>query len=149
MEENQDQESQPNNQLLSDTAERLAELKRSIEKAEAAVKVLKGQFTTQSMVMLELLEAHNIDSVKMHGFTFYTQISESVKTPKTLEQKRELFDYLRDKGLFEEMVGVNSQTLNSFYKAMSAQAAELGDLDFRMPGVEEPTPFTELRLRKI
>jgi len=137
------------NAQLTALAEEIAVQKRAIEKAEAALKAVKTSFESDKKQMLSLLEALKIDSVKMFGFTFYTQIMESVKTPKTLEEKRELFEYLKSLGIYEETVSVNSQTLNSLFKTMSQKAAEEGILDFKMPGVEEPTPVPELRLRKI
>jgi hypothetical protein len=137
------------NKELSELAEKIAKQKLEIEKAENAIKIIKTSFESNKAQMLNLLSTLNIDSVKMFGFTFYTQIMESVKTPKTLEAKRELFEYLKELGIYEETVSVNSQTLNSLFKTMSQKAAEEGILDFKMPGVEEPTPVPELRLRKI
>ena len=101
------------------------------------------------MEVLNILEALEIDSVKAHGFNFYKEESMSVKTPKTLEEKEEFFNYLRSQGVFNELVSVNSRTLNSFYKSMAEKAAEDGVLDFKMPGIEEPVPYTKLKMRRM
>jgi len=89
-----------------------------------------------------------MDSVKAHGFLFYKQTSTSVTTPKTSEEKQALFEFLQSKGIFLEIASVNSQTLNSFYKSLAAEAEEQGNYDFKMPGVGEPTTYTSLKLRR-
>jgi hypothetical protein len=102
-----------------------------------------------SLELINILEAMGIDSIKINGFNFFVTESSSVKTPKTLEAKRELFKFLESIGLFEEMVSVNSQTLNSFYRSMAEKAAGEGNLDFKLPGVDEPIPYKTLKLRRI
>jgi hypothetical protein len=84
----------------------------------------------------------------MHGYLFFKEEKSSVVTPKTIEEKQALFDYLQEKGLFLEMASVNSQTLNALYKYLAAQAAEEGILEFKLPGVPEPTTYTNLKLRR-
>lgn len=61
----------------------------------------------------------------------------SVKLPATPEDKQKFFDYLREKGLFENMITVHSATLNSYYKAEFNSAMEKGE-DFDIPGIGEP-----------
>lgn len=113
----------------------------SLANVEARLKTVQGE-------IMRTLEAMEIDSLKMNGFTFYVEEKESVKTPKTLEEKALFFEYLRQLGLFDEMVGVNSQTLNSFYRAKSEEALGQGVLEFRMPGIEPPTSYKQLKMRK-
>lgn len=64
----------------------------------------------------------------------------SVKLPANPEDKKAFFTYLKDRGLFEDMVGVHSATLNSFYKAEFEAAKDRGEgLDFALPGINTPT----------
>jgi len=39
-------------------------------------------------------------------------------------------------------------TLNSLYRSLAEDAAKVGILDYRMPGVPEPITYTNLKLRK-
>lgn len=133
---------------LARATAKAAELKQEIEVRKRELETMQASFTEVSMEIVKMLETLEIDSIKQHGFTFFIEEKESVKTPKTLEDKKEFFQYLRELGLFEEMVTVNSMTLNSFYKSMSQEAAEKGVLDFRMPGIEEPTAYKTLKLRR-
>lgn len=125
-----------------------AELKRSIAELEEEVKRKKEVFSALSEKIVATLEASEVDSMRAHGFLFYIERRSSVTTPKTLEEKRELFDYLRQQNIFDEMVSVNSQTLNSLYKQLEAEALERGELEFKLPGVAEPTTYTTLKMKR-
>ena len=137
------------NNTLKERGQKVAELKGEIDLMKAQLGLRQSEYETLCFDVVKLLEAAEIDSVKMFGFTFYVEERESVTTPKTLEDKKELFEYLKEQGLFEELVGVNSQTLNSFYKTQAKAALEEGILDFKLPGVPPPTVSKNLRLRKI
>lgn len=73
----------------------------------------------------------------------------SVTLPKTPEEKQAFFEYLKSKNLFDNMISVNSQTLNSWYKQEYEVAAEEKRLsDFKIPGIKEPTVFETIRVTK-
>ncbi len=80
--------------------------------------------------------------------TVYVSEYYNVSTPKTAEQKKLLFDYLREKGILWEMVNVNSATLNSFHNAEIEAAKLKGDIDFKLPGVGEPVLSKRVGVRK-
>lgn len=151
MEEN---ESQTNNttelsQLrLSELTKLASELKEKIDEAEGALKAAKEELTGYTQQILRTLDLMDIDSYKAHGFNFYKEHNTSVTVPKTIEEKQALFDFLQSKGIFLEMVSINSKTLNKLYKDFAEEAAKEGILDFRMPGIGEPTLYTNLKLRR-
>ena len=62
----------------------------------------------------------------------------TVALPKTPQAKYEFFEYLKGRGLFEDMVSVHSKTLNSFYKQEQEIANQEQKLDFKIPGLDEP-----------
>jgi len=101
----------------------------------------------EATMMMKLEEAGK-HSYKSEVGTVSITSRESVRVPKDLEAKRELFAYLQKKGIFEELVSVNSQTLNSFYKAEKALAEEAGEAFFQLPGVGEPTVDQIISFRK-
>ena len=77
----------------------------------------------------------------------------SVRTPKTVDEKQSFAKYLEEKGgkvLFWSTFGVNSQTLNAFYKAefkdYEDREGEKGQ--FHIPGVGDPTSTRSLVLTK-
>jgi len=71
----------------------------------------------------------------------------SVRTPKTVADKKLLGKYLEKKGIFWDMFGVNSQTLNSFYKQERDYAKEQGQDSFQLPGVDDPIASLSLSFR--
>ena len=72
----------------------------------------------------------------------------SWKTPKSDEDKEAFYGYLKEKGLFDTMISVNSQTLNSFAKKELDVAKEAGDIDFAIPGMGEPSLTEMIALRR-
>ncbi len=65
---------------------------------------------------------------------FSYKAESSWKVPKTNEERELFFTYLKEKGLFDQMISVNSASLNSWAK-QEEQAFE--GLDFQIPGLEK------------
>jgi hypothetical protein len=84
--------------------------------------------------------------------TVYFVTKMVVPTPKTIEQKKKLFAYLREKHgevYFYDKVSVNHQTLQGVYNSDYAEATEQGKGDmFQIPGLDLPTPQISLNFRK-
>lgn len=72
----------------------------------------------------------------------------SVKVPQDPEAKEAFFKYLKEKGIFEDLVSVHSRTLQTFYKGEMEAALEDGDIDYAMPGIGEPTYTETLTMRR-
>lgn len=127
---------------------RIADQRAVVEKASAAKKVedkILEELELQLMEKLKQLDRKNFQS-KLGTFSISHRVS--VKVPSTPEEKAAFFDYLRQKGVFEQMVGVHSQTLNSFYKAEFEAAKDRGEgLDFSIPGLQPPTVMETLSFR--
>lgn len=70
----------------------------------------------------------------------------AVRNPKTPEAKKAFYDYLKARGLFEDLATINHQTLNAFYKTEREQAE--GDPSFNLPGLEAPTLHQSVVLKK-
>lgn len=134
-------------QLKEETAI-AAMLKREIAEDETALDLKKARFLTRCETILKTLGLLDIESIHAHGFLFFKETKQSVQTPKTPEDKEKLFEFLKSKDLFISMVSINSQTLNSLYKTLESEATAAGILEFELPGVPRPTPYTTLKLRK-
>lgn len=125
-----------------------AELKEEIAGIALTLKQKEDKLQDVRQELLAALEFMGIESIRAHGYLFHKEEKTSVTTPKTTEQKQELFEYLKEKGLYWEMVSVNSQTLNALYHSLSTQAEEEGILAFKLPGVPDPTTYTNLKMRR-
>lgn len=73
----------------------------------------------------------------------------SYKLPHDDEARTQFFDYLKELGVYDRMVGVNAATLTSFCKKQQEAADEEGKgFDFKIPGIEAPKLFETVSMRK-
>lgn len=97
---------------------------------------------------LAFMENSTIDKFSVKGFgNISVMARSSVKVPAG-EERQKFFNYLREQGTFENMVTVNSNTLNAWYQQELESAITRGDVDFKIPGIEEPKIYKTLTLRK-
>lgn len=74
----------------------------------------------------------------------------SVSMPQG-EAKQKLFDFLRERGVFESLATVNYQTLNAYYKEqweLAKKEDPMAALNFSLPGIGEPKSFETIKFRK-
>lgn len=73
-----------------------------------------------------------------------------VNMPANDIAKRELFDHLRERGIFDKYATVNSNSLNALYMADWKDAEEKGEgLGFTMPGIEAPKLYETTDIKPI
>lgn len=88
--------------------------------------------------VLSILKAAKKTKYHVDGVgTAYTTKKYIVSTPKTNEDKKKLFEYIKEKhgpDTLMGMVSINHQTLNSFYNS-EAEANETKGKDFALPGI--------------
>lgn len=121
-----------------------------IDEAKEAyeAEVMKGDDIEKKI--LECLEQMGRTSYKGKVGTVSITHRTSFRLPASPEEKEAYFNYLRDKGMYDSMISVNSQKHNSFCKAeMEIAEAEGRGLDFKIPGVLEPTINKTLSFRKV
>ena len=106
---------------------------------------------------LAVLEEKAVLLMKKLGRTNYKGLSGtmyighrlSVKVPAGDENRSKFFDYLKGKGIFDRMITVNSNTLNSYYKTEHEKAEADGKLsEFKIPGIDEPTIVERLNFKR-
>lgn len=112
--------------------------KEEIQQLEAQVSEIKSELeglNEKVITYLTDLDKTNYDSAV--GKISIKNIF-SVSLPKTPEAKKEFFDYLKTKGIFEDLISVHSKTLNAFYKTELEIANQENKIDFKIPGLDEP-----------
>jgi hypothetical protein len=125
--------------------EKIATLR--VQEADAAKikKEVMDALELAESTMMEMLTQENMKSYDSPMGKVTLAYRTSVKTPKTPEDKEAFFAYLKNRNLYDSMISVNSQTLNSLYKAELEEATERGDMDFAIPGIKEVTINQQLR----
>lgn len=122
--------------------------KREIEELEEQIKSLNQEFEDiKNVLLLHLTELEKSSYDSAIGKVTVKNIF-TVANPKTPEARKAFFDYLKIKGIFEDMISVHSKTLNSFYKEEMRIAQEEGQLSFSIPGLDEPFYKQTLSLTK-
>lgn len=99
--------------------------------------------------VMTAMEEHDMKSAKIPGCGGLTlKINTSYKIPRTAEDREAFFDYLKSKGIFDQMISVNSQTLNSFAKAEFEASLDEGNVDFKIPGLSDPVISTSIAMKR-
>lgn len=120
--------------------EKESELSRLKKEASDELALLEGQ-------IIEHLNNQNLTSFRGTAGTVSISHRTSVKKPVG-DDAQAFYSYLKEKGLYDSMVSVNSQTLNAYYKAAMNEAVERGNADFAIPGLNEVTINETLSFRK-
>lgn len=141
------------------------EYQEKYDEYEAQSKIGKELYKEAELLELRFVKALELagkSKYHVEGIGLFSFVDkQSVQTPKTLEEKQQLAKYLEENGgktLFWSMFGINSNTLQSFYKgefeAWKKKCAELQDEgvtdipNFGIPGIGAPTNMRSLRLTK-
>ncbi len=137
-----------NIETLKAQMKKIVEL-RTAEAQAAAIKTeaYKELEIAENEMVQMLIDAQLPNFRSEHGLASVSYRT-SVKTPKTPEDKAAFYAYLKEKGLYDQMISVNSATLNSFFKDALETAKREGKDDFVVPGLGEVTVTPNLSFRK-
>lgn len=124
------------------------DLKQEVAALELQQKGVQEQLSKIQFKILDVMAKTNQTSFKTEFGQVVRNKRFSVKHPKDPDSRKAFFQYLQDKGVFENMVSVNSQTLTSWYNLEMQAAAEKGNVDFSVPGIEPPTYAEYLTMKK-
>lgn len=142
------------NQATLHEMKTLIEKKRTLDtekkKIADAEKALNQEIAALDALIMKFLEQENLKNFRVPGIGLVTIVEkESFATPKTNEEKRLLFDYIKNKYGDEDLMSkmsINSMTLNSW--AGEEMESNRQDPLFRIPGLGEPSIYKKLSLRK-
>ena len=127
---------------------RVMDLREKKEEVNRELKELNEEQREVEQKILSFLNHAKMNSFAGTRATVSKKMHESVRIPASLEKKLEFFEFLKQRGVFNTLVSVNSMTLNSFCKAESEAAKDRGEFDFKIPGLDEPTLNESISVRK-
>jgi hypothetical protein len=116
-------------------------LKSQLKDEQAELTAVEGK-------ILAVLEAAGLERFDAPSCTVTSVGKLSVKVPKDHESREQFFSYLKQRGVFDDLITVNSQTLNAFYRQEAEIADNHGVLEFRIPGITEVTEYRDLHVRR-
>lgn len=128
---------------------KIMEKRAEIEKQSEVLKSLNKDLTELKGTAVAYLNQEGKSSYKGEAGTVSIRQKWNVTVPKTAPDKKALFDWLKEENLFEQYATVNSISLNSLYKSKLEDAEARGEgMGFSIPGVQAPTLFEDLAIRK-
>jgi hypothetical protein len=127
---------------------RISELRAREAELSAAKTVASNELAVAEAEMIAMLEAGGLTNYRSPLGLVSVSFRTSVRTPKTPEDRAAFFAFLKERGVYDTLITVNSQSLNSFYKDEFAQAKERGDIAFEIPGIKEVTMTPNISFRK-
>jgi len=111
----------------------------------------REKYEALSLKVIGTLQAAGLKNFDIPGLGKVTLASKySVRVPKNLEDKRKLFDYIRNAygdDVLDEYRTINYQTLNAFVN-QEAEISKVEKQAMRIPGIESPTEEFYLQFRK-
>lgn len=115
------------------------------------VKPLKSELSEIDGKITAALDDMEVKTFKSKYGSVTKNVRYSYKVPKDLESKQKLFKWLHEKygsTAYWEKINIPSQSLNAIAKEQIEIAKEEGDIDFSIPGLDEPSVNTYISRRK-
>lgn len=134
---------------FEDELEQIFNLKLQLEAESKVLKEKNKLLDEKKAYIIEALEGLGKTAHEGRVCKAYITTKLDVKCPQLQEDREAFFEYLKKKGVYDGMIGVNYQTLNSFYKQEADLELSKGNIDFKMPGIGEPNYRKTLNFRKI
>jgi len=138
-------------QVTAEEFENLCEacfkLKANIKAQEDKVKDEKILLEEMHQKVLEYLDKYKKPNHRCSLGLLSKKETKSVKLPQG-ENKTKFFNYLKEKGVFEDIVHINSRTLTAMYNQEIDARVEAGDVSWEMPGIEGAITTTKIAMKK-
>ncbi len=134
------------NKVVEDIRAKEAEYEEAKKISTALGHEVDRLYEQAGQILLDLGQ----DSFKTPHGTVSLRKRTSFKVPKDEESRNAFFAKLKEMDVFESMITVNSNTLNSFLKAEYDNAEASGEdmVTYKFPGIEPPTVSVTASLRK-
>lgn len=134
---------------MNDLITMLYEEKAKKKALEEQVKAINKDIIVISSKLIDILKQHNMKSHTAPAGGVSIKRVYSVKTPKTDEDKKALFDWLTEHEKFLHYATVHSRSLQKLYNTELEEATRRGEgMDFAIPGIGAPTMFETLNSLK-
>ena len=136
---------------MDNLIEKLRDAKDEHKIKSDAAKIAKAAYDTLQLKLLAALEELDKDTYIAKSGRITRVIKMAVRVPKTLDEKRAFFNWLRqNRGdeVADSYMSVNSQSLNTLYNEMVDEYAGRGEI-LTMEGIEPPTIRESLSFRQV
>ena len=135
---------------MDNLIERLREAKADYKAKSDEAKLAKEAYDDLQLKLLAALEELDKDTYIAKSGRITRVRKLAVRVPKTLDEKRAFFQWLRDnrgEEVADSYMSVNSQSLNTLYNTLTEEYASRGEI-LDIDGVETPTYRESLSFRQ-
>lgn len=133
---------------LSRLIDQASSYKDQADEKKEQLKEINKELDKLNRMIVEYFDEHNLKSIKGTYYTAYTVERRSLK----IEDRNEFFSWLREKGIFDDMVSVSSKELGPLYNEELELAKESGDFGFLekgIPGLSSPSTHKTVSYKRI
>jgi len=99
--------------------------------------------------IIAILENEERDSYRSDDVSFSYKVVESFKTPKETDQRELFFQYLKDRNAYDNLITVNSRSLNSFAQQELEMQELEGNYGFAIPGITKGEPYFSPSIKRL
>lgn len=131
---------------LNKACEDMFNIRAIIEEKEKELSGLSEQLEVIKRKVQGILADSGLDSFKSPFGTVGTRTINTFTMPKDPDKKRFFLQFLDAQGMSEGMLTVNHQTLNAYCRSLLEENKH--DLNYSIPGVDEPKAYTTITMRK-
>lgn len=125
----------------------LSNLRKEKEDQEKKIKSIKEKVYELEKIIMAILEENGLKSFKSEEFgEVQTRSRFTVRAPQG-ENKEIFFNYLKEKGEFEALATIHSNTLNAWYKTEAERSASEKKI-FSAPGLDLPQEYKTITYKK-
>lgn len=135
---------------LEELCEKMRKLDDEIEADKKALSTKNEEYSKMEAQAVQWLDEMKKTSYKSNHGTIIKNDRWRVNLPQTEEDRAAFFNYLKEQGIFEKMITVNSNSLNSYYMKEWEHVKETNPedaLNFSIPGIQEPKVHKTLSFR--
>jgi hypothetical protein len=132
---------------LKQRVDRLGALRAEYQAEKSRLAGLNETIEELEREIVRILEAAGLERFDGEEVAVFLREKRSVKVPRDPEARNAFFNYLRGQGVFEELITVNAQTLNSWWK-QEVEALRSKGLPEEIPGIGEIITWYDIQVRK-
>lgn len=102
----------------------------------------RAEFETEENKLLDIMEANDIPGVAVQEGSVTYHFRDSFRVPKETEKLHKFLEWLKEDGMYDALVTVNSNSLQSYIK----NKREILGEEWNPPGVDAPSKRRVSRL---
>lgn len=133
---------------LDTVCEALFQKRKELDDLKEKASKLQEEYDALQSQVIAHLQSFSKDRYSLPFGTITIVDKFSYKIPRTTEDRAKFFQYLKEKGEYDALISVNSQTLNKYCRDELEAAKERGDYNFAIPGISEPTLYHQIQIRR-